>query len=62
MLAGICTTRLHSSSDDREIICGHNSLPRGELEKAWLPSFVGGEFSFLELDSALVVFKLDCVK
>ena len=37
------------------MVRGHNSLPRDELEKVWLPSFVGSELSFWKLDSALVV-------
>ena len=53
MLAGMCVTWLHSRGNDREYVCGHNSLAWRCAGKS-IRSFVGGELSFLKLGSVLV--------
>ena len=53
MLVGKCVTWLHSRGNDREQVCGHNSLAWRLVGKC-IPSFVGGELSLLKLGSILV--------
>ena len=53
MLVGMSVTWLYSRDNDREYVCGHNSLVWRRVGKS-IPSFVGGELSFLKQGSLLV--------
>ena len=49
----MCVTWLHSKGNDREQVCGHNSLAWRLAGKS-VHSFVGSELSLLKLGSVLV--------